>query len=77
MQESEISAAEVLSLLDLAETASRAQDLPDLAEFFLHSLERLVHTPAAVLSDLPERKPADVRKSTFSGKRRFWWGAMM
>jgi len=49
MQESEISAAEALSLLDLAETASRAQALPDLAESFLHGLERLVHTPAAVL----------------------------
>ena len=49
MQTSEISAAEALSLLDLAETASRAQGLPDLAESFLHGLERLVHTPAAVL----------------------------
>ena len=49
MLESEISAAEALSLLELAETASRAQALPDLAESFLHSLERLVHTPAAVL----------------------------
>ncbi|HLD46804.1 MAG TPA: hypothetical protein VJA64_03210, partial [Desulfobaccales bacterium] len=49
MQESGISAAEALSLLELAQTASRAQALPDLAESFLHSLERLVHTPAAVL----------------------------
>jgi hypothetical protein len=49
MQTSEISAAEALSLLDLAETASRAQGLPDLAESFLHGLERLVQTPAAVL----------------------------
>ena len=49
MQDSEISAAEALSLLNLAETASRAQALPDLAESFLHSLERLIHTPAAVL----------------------------
>ena len=49
MQESEISAAEALSLIDLAELASRAQALPDLAESFLRSLGRLVHTPAAVL----------------------------
>ena len=49
MQTSEISAAEALSLLNLAETASRAQGLPDLAESFLHGLERLVQTPAAVL----------------------------
>ena len=25
----------------------------------------------------PPRKPADVQKSTFSGKRRFWCGVMM
>ena len=49
MQESGISAAEALSLLELAETTSRAQALPDLAESFLHGLERLVQTPAAVL----------------------------
>jgi hypothetical protein len=49
MQTSEISAAAALSLLDLAETASRAQALPDLAETFLHGLEKLVQTPAAVL----------------------------
>ena len=49
MLESEISAAEALSLLDLAETLYRAQALPDLAESFLHGLGRLVQTPAAVL----------------------------
>jgi hypothetical protein len=49
MHGSKLSAAEALSLLDLAETASREQALPDLAESFLHSLERLVRTPAAVL----------------------------
>jgi hypothetical protein len=49
MQESEISAAEALSLIDLTETASRAQTLPELAELLLHSLEKSLHTPAAVL----------------------------
>ena len=45
----EISAAEALYLLDLAETAFPAQALPELAESFLHRLARLIHTPAAVL----------------------------
>ena len=45
----EISAAEALYLLDLAEMASRAQDLPELAESFLHGLARLIQTPAAIL----------------------------
>jgi GAF domain-containing protein len=49
MSGAELSVAEALYLLDLAETASRAKALPDLAESFLHGLERLVHTPAAVL----------------------------
>jgi hypothetical protein len=49
MQEAGISAAEALYLLDLAEKSFRAQDLPELAESFLHGLARLIQTPAAIL----------------------------
>ena len=49
MHDAEISAAEALYLVDLAEKSFRAQDLPDLAESFLRSLARLIQTPAAIL----------------------------
>jgi hypothetical protein len=49
MPDAEISAAEALYLLDLAEMLSRAQDLPELTESFLHGLARLIQTPAAIL----------------------------
>jgi hypothetical protein len=45
----EISAAEALYLLDLGEKMVRAQELPELAESFLHSLARLIQTPAAII----------------------------
>jgi len=52
MQDSEISAAQALHLLNLAELALRAQDLPELAEVaesFLCGLAKLIQTPAAIL----------------------------
>ena len=49
MPDSGISEAEALYLLDLAETAFRAQDLAELAESFLRGLARLKQTAAAVL----------------------------
>ena len=49
MFDAEISAAEALYLLDLAEMAFRAQGLSELAESFLRSLARLILTPAAIL----------------------------
>ena len=49
MPDAEISAAEALYLLDLAEMSYRAQDLPELTGSFLHSLARLIQTPAAIL----------------------------
>lgn len=49
MYGAELSAAEALYLLDLAETTLRAQDLPNLAESFLGSLTKLIQTPAAIL----------------------------
>jgi hypothetical protein len=49
MPDPEISAAEALYLLDLAEMAFRAPDLSGLAESFLRSLARLILTPAAIL----------------------------
>jgi len=59
MQESEISAAEALYLLDLAETTFRAQDFPNLAESFLGSLARLIQTPSAILYLEDPVLPAD------------------
>jgi hypothetical protein len=44
-----ISAADALYLIELAETAFRAHDLPALSESFLSGLARLIHAPAAVL----------------------------
>jgi hypothetical protein len=49
MPDAEISAAEALYLLDLAEILSRAHDLPELTGSFLHGLARLIQTPAAIL----------------------------
>jgi hypothetical protein len=49
MHGSEISAAEALHLLELAEMTVRAQNLPEMAETFLRSLVRLMQTPAAIL----------------------------
>lgn len=49
MFDSEISAAEALCLLDLAEMAFRAQSLSGLAESFLLSLARMILSPAAIL----------------------------
>jgi hypothetical protein len=49
MPDSEISASEALSLVDLAEVIFRGQGLSGLAESFLHSLARLTLSPAAVL----------------------------
>lgn len=49
MHVSEVSAAEALYLLEMAEMAVRAQNLPELAESFLRHLARLVQTPAAVI----------------------------
>ena len=49
MQESLISPTEALYLIEIAETAFRAHDLPELTESFLHSLARMIHTPAAIL----------------------------
>ena len=59
MHGSELSAAEALYLLDLAETMFRAQDLPNLAESFLGGLARLIHTPSAVLYLEDQVLPAD------------------
>lgn len=57
MLEAEIPGAEALNLLELVEVALGARNLPELAEFFLHSLPKLINTPAAVLylEDLPPR----------------------
>ncbi len=49
MPGAEISAAEALYLVDLAETAARGQSLPELAEAFLPGLAKLIQTPAAIL----------------------------
>jgi GAF domain-containing protein len=49
MHDSEISAAEALYLLDLAEMSYRTPNLPELAETFLRGLARLIQAPAAVL----------------------------
>jgi hypothetical protein len=49
MPDSGISEAEAHYLLDLAETAFRAQDLAELAESFLRGLARLKQSAAAVL----------------------------
>lgn len=49
MSGSEISAAEALYLIDLAELTVRAHNLPELAEAFLPGLVRLIQTPAAGL----------------------------
>jgi hypothetical protein len=49
MPDAEISAVEVLNLLDQVEVAMQARNLPELAESFLHSLPKLIKTPAAVL----------------------------
>jgi hypothetical protein len=49
MPDTVISATQALCLLDLAEVAYGAQDLPGLAESFLHGLTRLIPTPAGIL----------------------------
>ena len=59
MHGSELSAAEALYLLDLAETTFRAPDLPNLAESFLGSLARLIQTPSAILYLRDPALPAD------------------
>jgi hypothetical protein len=46
MPGSEISAAEALHLIELAEMAVRVQQLPELAEGFLPGLAKLIKTPA-------------------------------
>ena len=69
MPDSGISEAEALYLVDLAETAFRAQDLAELAQSFLRGLARLKQTAATVLyledphlpghSFFQTRQPAD------------------
>ena len=49
MSGSEISAAEALYLIDLAEMTARAHSFPELAEAFLPGLARLIQTPAAII----------------------------
>jgi len=49
MPGTEISAAEALHLLELAEMMVRVQDLSELAEGFLPGLASLLQTPAAIL----------------------------
>jgi hypothetical protein len=49
MPDPEISASEALHLLDLAEVVFQAHGLSGLAESFLHSLARLILSPAAML----------------------------
>jgi hypothetical protein len=49
MPDPEISASEALHLLDLAEGVFQAHGLSGLAESFLHSLARLILSPAAML----------------------------
>ena len=49
MPSSEISAAEALYLIDLADHTVRAHSLAEMAEAFLPGLVRLIQTPAACL----------------------------
>ena len=49
MHNAEISAAEALYLVDLAEKSFRAHDLSELSESFLRGLANLIKTPAAIL----------------------------
>jgi hypothetical protein len=49
MSDAQISAADAVYLLDLAERVFQTSDISEVAESFLHGLARLIKTPATIL----------------------------